>query len=148
MAGLQRPRGHLLPAPRGENGERSGTTRLFGRADRIDTRHAAGDRASRSARPDAPPPPRPGPPPATSTTAVSEKVVVTTDVMKLTFDTEGGSLIRTEFLQEPSDDRQSNYVLLNETAGHMYVAESGLIGGDYPNHKTPMTFSGDKQLKD
>jgi len=86
--------------------------------------------------------------PATALTAVSEKIIVTTDVLRLTFDTEGGSLIRTEFLKEPSDDRQSNFVLLNENPGHMYVAESGLIGGDFPNHKTVMAFSGDKQLKD
>jgi YidC/Oxa1 family membrane protein insertase len=86
--------------------------------------------------------------PATAPTAISQKIVVETDLMRLTFDTEGGSLIRTEFLKEPSDDRQSNFVLLNEEHGHMYVAETGLIGGDYPNHKTVMTFSGDKQLKD
>jgi len=35
-------------------------------------------------------------------------------------------------------------VLLNEAPGHTYVAESGLIGGDYPNHKTVMAFSGGK----
>jgi len=86
--------------------------------------------------------------PASAPAAASEKITVTTDVMRLTFDTEGGSLIRTELLKEPADDRQGDFVLLNETPGHTYVAESGLIGGDFPNHKTVMTFSGDKQLKD
>jgi len=86
--------------------------------------------------------------PTVAPAAQSQKIVVTTDLMKLTFDTEGGSLIRTEFLKEPSDDRKGNFVLLNEEQGHMYVAESGLIGGDFPNHKTVMTFQGDTQLKD
>src|SRR3569832_567207 len=88
------------------------------------------------------------PPTTGAPAAAGEKIVVTTDLMKLAFDTDGGSLIRTEFLKEPGDNGEGNFVLLNENAGHMYVAESGLIGGDYPNHKTVMTFSGDKQLKD
>ncbi|MEJ6021365.1 membrane protein insertase YidC [Ramlibacter sp. PS4R-6] len=90
----------------------------------------------------------PGAPPTAPAAAQAEKIVVTTDTMVLTFSTEGGSLVRTEFLKERSDDRKSNFVLLNEEAGHVYVAESGLIGGDFPNHKTVMAFSGDKQLKD
>ena len=53
-------------------------------------------------------PPRPAtplpaqPPCPVRTTAVpaaGEKIVVTTDVLKLTFDTEGGSLVRTEFIK-------------------------------------------------
>jgi YidC/Oxa1 family membrane protein insertase len=85
---------------------------------------------------------------AAAPSAASQKITVTTDVMQLTFDTEGGSLIRTELLKEQGDNGEAHVVLLNETAGHTYVAESGLIGGDFPNHKTAMTFSGDKQLKD
>jgi YidC/Oxa1 family membrane protein insertase len=93
----------------------------------------------------------PGAVPATSgaaPAAASEKITVTTDLMRLTFDTEGGSLIRTELLKEPGDNGEGHFVLLNEAPGHTYVAESGLIGGDFPNHKTLMTFSGNKQLKD
>jgi YidC/Oxa1 family membrane protein insertase len=93
----------------------------------------------------------PGAVPATGAiapAAASERITVTTDVMRVTFDTAGGSLIRTELLQEPGDDGQGHFVLLNEEPGHTYVAESGLIGGEFPNHKTVMTFSGDKQLKD
>jgi YidC/Oxa1 family membrane protein insertase len=85
---------------------------------------------------------------AAAPAAASEKITVTTDVMKLTFDTEGGSLIRTELLQEKGDNGEGHVVLLNEAPGHTYVAESGLIGGDFPNHKTVMAFKGDTQLKD
>jgi YidC/Oxa1 family membrane protein insertase len=85
---------------------------------------------------------------AAAPATASQKITVSTDVMQLTFDTEGGSLIRTELLKEAGDNGEGHVVLLNEAAGHTYVAESGLIGGDFPNHKTVMTFSGDKQLKD
>jgi YidC/Oxa1 family membrane protein insertase len=93
----------------------------------------------------------PGVPPATSEAAPAvkgEKVTVTTDVMRLTFSTEGGSLVRTEFPKFTGDDKTSTFVLLDDNPGHKYVAESGLIGGDFPNHTTAMTFSGDRQLKE
>lgn len=81
-----------------------------------------------------------------------ERIEVSTDVLKLTFDSEGGSLIRTEFLKH-SDmaDRTKNFVLFDERKDRIYVAQSGLIGGSagvaFPTHKTPMTFSGARQLK-
>jgi YidC/Oxa1 family membrane protein insertase len=77
----------------------------------------------------------------------SQQVTVTTDLMRVTFDTQGGSIVRTEFLKEKGD-QDSNFVLLEDGAEHKYVAESGLIGGNFPNHTTPMTFSGDRTLKD
>jgi YidC/Oxa1 family membrane protein insertase len=84
---------------------------------------------------------------APTTAAVGQKITVTTDLLRLTFDTEGGSLVRAEFLHLAGDDKNRDYVLLDDTAGHKYVAESGLIGGDFPNHKTVMTFSGERELK-
>jgi len=98
--------------------------------------------------------------PATAATAPEasatprEKFTVTTDVLRLTFDTEGGSLVRAEFLKhaaaapggKPTAER---FVLLEETPERTYVAQSGLIGGDFPNHKTVMTVApGERQLKD
>jgi YidC/Oxa1 family membrane protein insertase len=84
------------------------------------------------------------PSPATA----GQRFTVTTDLLRLTFDTEGGSLVRTEFLKQSGDNETGTFVLLDETPGHKYVAESGLIGGDFPNHKTVMTASGDRELKD
>ena len=80
--------------------------------------------------------------------AASQKITVTTDVLRLTFDTEGGSLVRTEFPSVAGADHGSDFVLLEETPQRKYVAESGLIGGDFPNHKTVMAFSGERALKD
>lgn len=79
--------------------------------------------------------------------AVSQKITITTDVLRLTLDTEGGSLVRTEFLRLAGDDKNRDFVLLNDEPGHKYVAESGLIGGDFPTHKTVMNFSGERELK-
>lgn len=77
-----------------------------------------------------------------------EHITVTTDVLRLTFDTEGGSLTRTEFLNQVADDKTSTFVLLDESAGRTYVAQSGLIGGDFPTHKTVMTASAERTLKE
>ena len=46
------------------------------------------------------------------------------------------------------ENKTGTFVLLDDSAGRKYVAETGLIGGDFPNHKTVMTFSGERELKD
>ncbi|MEO6972728.1 MAG: membrane protein insertase YidC [Rhodoferax sp.] len=83
--------------------------------------------------------------PATgTTTAPRAQVVVTTDVLRLTFDTEGGTVIRAELLKDPDDaDPSKPFVLLQDNPQTVYVAETGLIagtgGGNFPTHKTVMT---------
>ena len=83
-----------------------------------------------------------------------ERVTVSTDVLKLTFDNEGGALVQTEFLKH-RDLKESgkNFVLLDENKDRVYVAQTGLIagpaGGTYPTHKTVMTLvPGERELKD
>jgi YidC/Oxa1 family membrane protein insertase len=85
--------------------------------------------------------------------APRETVTVTTDVFRVTFDTEGGSIVRTELLQHVADstadkDASDPLVLMEQSPERVYVAQSGLVGGDFPNHKTPMTFSGERTLRD
>lgn len=81
-----------------------------------------------------------------------EAITVTTDVFRVTFDTEGGNVVRTELLKHASDstadNKSSTLVLMDQNAERVYVAQSGLIGGEFPNHKTPMAFSGDRALRD
>jgi len=78
-----------------------------------------------------------------------ERIEVTTDVLKLTFDTQGGSIIRSELLKHADlADARKSTVLLDESLERVYVAQTGLIGGAFPNHKTPMSFSGERVLKD
>lgn len=85
----------------------------------------------------------PAAPPATK-----EQVVVTTDLLKLTFDTEGGSLVRSELLgQVDMADKSKNFVLLDNSKERFYEAQTGLIAGvgsvagaALPSHKTVMTL--------
>ena len=86
-------------------------------------------------------------------TAPKERIDVTTDVLKLTFETEGGSLVRTEFLKHADmADKSRNFVLLDDSKDRVYMAQTGVIGGSatgsFPTHKTPMVFSGARALKD
>ena len=91
--------------------------------------------------------------PATAV-APRERIVVSTDVLKLTFDTEGGSLVQTEFVKHiDMANKAKNFVLLDESKEHTYVAQSGLIagatGGAFPTHKVVMTAAaGERVLKD
>lgn len=76
-----------------------------------------------------------------------ENIEVTTDVLKLVFDTEGGSVVRSEFLQHAEQGQpEQPVVLFDNSASRIYTAQSGLIGGPFPNHKTPMSFVGERQL--
>jgi YidC/Oxa1 family membrane protein insertase len=90
-------------------------------------------------------------PPAQDPAAASaprEKVTVSTDVLRITFDTQGGSIVHTEFPQYLSDGSKGEpVVLLDQSGQRYYVAQTGLTGS-FPNHKTPMTFVGERQLAD
>ena len=83
-----------------------------------------------------------------------EQIVAQTDVVKVTFDTEGGSVVRTEFLKEVDKfDPSRNFVLLDDSKERFYEAQSGLIaaagGAALPTHKTLMTLvPGERSLKD
>jgi YidC/Oxa1 family membrane protein insertase len=90
---------------------------------------------------------------ATSASAPKERFEVTTDVLKLTFDTEGGSLVRSEFLKYlDTTDKTRNFTLLDDTKDRIYHAQTGVIaaagGGAFPTHKTAMAPSGPRALKD
>ena len=79
-----------------------------------------------------------------------EQIVISNDVLSLTFDTEGGTLVRSVFTKfADMDDKASGFVLLDQSTGRVYVAQSGLIGaGSFPTHKTLMTaVPGERTLK-
>ena len=78
-----------------------------------------------------------------------ERIEVGTDVLKLVFDTEGGAIVKSEFIKFAAQDHpEQPFVLLDTSANRVYQAQSGLIGGSFPTHKTPMRFSGERQLAD
>jgi YidC/Oxa1 family membrane protein insertase len=73
-----------------------------------------------------------------------EIIQITTDVLKVDFDTEGGSVVRAEFLKHADVNRPGhNVVLLDNSAERIYMAQTGLIssvpGVNLPTHKTLMT---------
>ena len=86
-------------------------------------------------------------------TVSREKVEITTNVLKLTFDPVGGSLVKAELLDHKDINHPgSNVVLLDDSAQRIYEAQSGLIskesGAEYPTHKTLMKFSGATTFKE
>ena len=86
---------------------------------------------------------------AAPSAAARELIDVSTDVYKLRFDTEGGSLVRAELSQHPDIAHPSRaFVLLEESRERVYVAQTGLIGAQLPTHKSPMRFVGERALKD
>ena len=76
--------------------------------------------------------------PATAAQPAGEKVVVTTDEVRAEIDTAGGILSRLELLNEHEKDGKP-VVLFERDAQRTYLARSGLIGGDLPNHTTVFT---------
>ncbi|MDZ4360398.1 MAG: membrane protein insertase YidC, partial [Variovorax sp.] len=86
--------------------------------------------------------------PAGAPGAVAQRHEVRTDLFKLVFNSEGGSLIGAQLLKHAEATRQSKdqsvqpFTLLTQGGDHIYVAQTGLIGGGFPTHKTPMTLVG------
>jgi YidC/Oxa1 family membrane protein insertase len=64
-------------------------------------------------------------------------ITVRTDVLNAEIDPVGGVLRRLEFTQHKDKvDKNKNFVLFEQSADHTYVAQSGLIGDNLPNHTT------------
>ena len=91
-------------------------------------------------------------PPSAIANFVAERIDIQTDVLKLQFSTEGGSLVRAELSKHKDVHHPgSNVLLMDDSPDRIYLAQSGLIGAagaTWPTHKTPMRFSGAKELKD
>ncbi len=92
-------------------------------------------------------------PVAAAAATPKERFEVSTDVLKLTLDTEGGSLVRAELLKYPdAEDKSKNVVLLDDSKDRIYMAQSGVVagslGGAFPTHKTVMTAAGPHSLAD
>ena len=87
---------------------------------------------------------------AAAAAVTREKVTVASDLFRLTFDGEGGSLVGAELLKyTDQEDKNKPVKLLDESAARVYVAQTGLIGGNFPTHKTVMTAKpGARELAD
>jgi YidC/Oxa1 family membrane protein insertase len=93
--------------------------------------------------------------PAVETRAATKELIqVETDVAKLSFDTEGGTLVRVELLKHEDEQKPGNrFVLLDDSKDRIYTAQTGLIssvaGVALPTHKTVMNVRpGARKIKD
>jgi YidC/Oxa1 family membrane protein insertase len=93
--------------------------------------------------------------PAVETRAATKELVqVETDVFKLSFDTEGGTLARVELIKHDDEQKPGHkIVLLDDSKDRIYTAQTGLIsstpGVALPTHKSVMTVRpGARKLKD
>ena len=83
-----------------------------------------------------------------------ELVQAETDLFKLSFDTEGGTLTRVELLKHEDEQKPGHkIVLLDDSKDRIYTAQTGLIssipGVALPTHKSVMTVRpGARKLKD
>lgn len=73
----------------------------------------------------------------------AQRVQVTTDLFKAEIETVGGDLRKLILLKHRAEeDESSDFVLMDDAANPMlYVAQTGLIGGDLPNHNAVFTSS-------
>ena len=77
---------------------------------------------------------------AAESSAPSARIVVTTDVLRLTFDTTGAQLVHAEVLKYPTDGQPT--VLFDRSPASTYVAQTGVVGAPanapgFPTHLTP-----------
>jgi YidC/Oxa1 family membrane protein insertase len=95
---------------------------------------------------------------APSQPAQRQRVNIETDLLKLSFDSEGASLVKTELLKYSDAEKpDQSVVLLDQSKSRLYLSQSGLIApqGAMPTHKTnyswvngPTSFKeGEDQLK-
>jgi YidC/Oxa1 family membrane protein insertase len=83
--------------------------------------------------------------PGIAATPTGQEVVITTDVVRATFDTIGGNLVRLELLNQiDAEDRSRHVVLFDRSRERVYAAQTGLItaqpGVTLPNHWTEMRY--------
>lgn len=81
-----------------------------------------------------------------------QSIEINTDVYRLMFSSEGGSLVGAQLLDHASttggdqDEWVDPLTLLQQSVDSTYVAQTGLIGGVFPNHKTPMRWTGNRNV--
>lgn len=61
--------------------------------------------------------------------ASAKTITVTTDVLTLSIDTVGGDVVHADLNQYSAElDSSDPFVLLKDTQGHQFIAQSGLVG--------------------
>ncbi len=82
----------------------------------------------------------PSAPPAVAASSGGQIIKVETDLYRAEISTSGGDLVRLELLKHGGTlDRSKNFLLFARSSEHVYIAQSGLIGNNLPNHQTAYT---------
>ena len=90
------------------------------------------------------PAPQPATPPVAAAAAADQGRVikVETDLYRAQISTTGGDLVGLELLKHDGTlDRKKRFILFARSSEQVYMAQSGLIGNNLPNHQTPYTAS-------
>ncbi|MCV5715041.1 membrane protein insertase YidC, partial [Escherichia coli] len=67
-------------------------------------------------------------------TAARKLITVSSDVLKLTLDTQGGDVVSAELLSHKLEEgKDQPFVLLTSQPEHLYIAQSGLVGRNGPD---------------
>ncbi|MGA8009974.1 MAG: membrane protein insertase YidC, partial [Thiomonas sp.] len=75
-----------------------------------------------------------------SAPVAAQLTTIRTDLMDVKISSHGGSLVYVKLLKyESRTEPGKNVVLFNDSDNDKYMAQSGLIGGKFPNHETEMT---------
>ena len=70
---------------------------------------------------------------------------MTTDTFKVVINTAGGNIQHLELLKhKDTDDQSKPFTLLQQQGGHIYVAQSGLLGKGLPTHNAEFSAAGDE----
>jgi YidC/Oxa1 family membrane protein insertase len=78
---------------------------------------------------------------APASTAADQLVNFSTDVYSGQIDTRGGTLSKLSLVKEGDGKQPDLYItLFDRTATHTYLARTGLLGGDFPNHNDVFTL--------
>jgi len=78
--------------------------------------------------------------PASTTEPAAQLTTIRTELMDLKISSRGGNLVYAKLLKYESRTEPGKHVVLfDDSANNKYMAQSGLIGGDFPNHETEMT---------
>lgn len=73
-----------------------------------------------------------------------QRIRIETNLYRGEIDTVGGDLRKLALLQHRADDKESDYVLLDDQAAPLlYVAQTGLIGNGLPSHRSVFSSSAD-----
>jgi YidC/Oxa1 family membrane protein insertase len=84
----------------------------------------------------------PGAVPAVAAQAQGQTISISTDVIKVDIDSLGGEIKRLELLKhKDAQDPTKNVVLFDHSAERTYLGQTGLIGGQFPNHRTPFSVA-------